>query len=63
MNNFLADVRSFDSVYPGHLDAYLNKMRVLLNQSANKENPMDGWIPEVELLYLLIKHRFLMFYL
>ena len=55
MNNFLSDVQSFDSVYPGHIDAYLGKMRTLLMQSANKENPMDGWIPEVRIELSIIK--------
>ena len=63
MNNFLSDVHSFDSVYPGHIDAYLGKMRTLLMQSANKENPMDGWIPEVRIEFSIIKNRFQMYYL
>ena len=33
----------------------LNKMKTLLMQSANKENPMDGWIPEVRIELSIIK--------
>ena len=55
MNNFLSDVQAFDSVYPGHIDAYLTKMKTLLMQSANKENPMDGWIPDVRIELSIIK--------
>lgn len=47
IQNFLSDVRAFDAVYPDHIEAYLEKLNHLLMQAANKENPMDGWVPEV----------------
>ena len=32
---------------PGSLESYLERAKKLLKSSANGENPLDGWIPEV----------------
>lgn len=41
-------IRSFDELYPGGLQKYVDKCRDLLSKSSKGVNPFDGWTPSVD---------------
>lgn len=47
LTNFIADVRHFESFYPGGLKSYIEKARKMLLQSSQKVNPLAGFTPSV----------------
>ena len=47
LTNFIADVRYFESFYPGGLKFYVEKARKMLLQSSQKVNPLAGFTPSV----------------
>ena len=44
---FLKEIHSFDSIYPGGVKHYVAKCRNLLTKSSQGVNPFHGWIPSV----------------
>eukprot|EP01084_Bolivina_argentea_P038722 71612_1 len=44
---FLRQALNFDRRYPGGLEAYLSKAKTLMKQSANGDNPYEGYKPKV----------------
>ena len=47
LTNFIADVRHFESFYPGGLKSYIEKARRMLLQASQKVNPLAGFTPSV----------------
>lgn len=46
-HEFLAQCKKLNDSYPGGLEAYITRARVLLQAAKNGENPLDGWRPYV----------------
>jgi UDP-sugar pyrophosphorylase len=48
-HNFFNQIQKLHQNYkvPGGLAAYINQSKILLSQSKNSFNPLDGWIPHI----------------